>query len=130
MRKYIVITIATVLIIGFTLTPSVQAEHNPNGYNTELLEDALISTLSPVIRNAVGNYFGKVTKTDCGKVLSIEKLQPGYKIRLRVRTFQGPHNPPHYLVYLTLVKNGYSNEWIVEKITSKKLSPSKKIKCQ
>ncbi|WLD92490.1 DUF3888 domain-containing protein [Alkalihalobacillus sp. AL-G] len=130
MRKYFVIIIATVLIIGFTLTPSVQANNNLNDDNIELLEDTLISTLSPVISNAVDKYFGKVTQTDCDKILNIEKLQPGYKIRLRARTFEGPHNPPHYLVYLTLIKKGYSNDWIVEKITSKKLSPSKKIKCQ
>ncbi|WP_424923072.1 DUF3888 domain-containing protein [Aureibacillus halotolerans] len=99
---------------SYTLT-----NHQSQNTKQQLIEDALILSLSPVMQEAVDHYFGTTTQYWRPKLLHIGK-DPAtiFTVHMQVETFVGPHNPPYHLVNLTLTND--VEGWKVRQMNVKK----------
>ncbi|WP_024834524.1 DUF3888 domain-containing protein [Ruminiclostridium josui] len=72
-----------------------------------LYRDFLLTQLSPLISDAVQNYYGYPKSFDLfdAKVLEIKRLEKGsfyFNIIIQVITYEGAHNPPYGLETVTI----------------------------
>ncbi|WP_181410275.1 DUF3888 domain-containing protein [Paenibacillus sp. tmac-D7] len=90
------------LTSGFLLlaaTLSVSADEPSSPTKEQLLEETLIVRYLPLLMQSVREPFY------CERVLQIRQLNRSnreHEVTVGVVTFQGPHNPPHDLVEVTL----------------------------
>ncbi|MBY9081022.1 DUF3888 domain-containing protein [Paenibacillus sp. HN-1] len=98
--------ITTVLLILIFLVKLPAASASPDG-KEHLIEDALLSAITPAIDNAIAGYYGspRLFGLYDAKILKVEREQAGgylFKVTVQVKTFTGPHNPPFGIETITL----------------------------
>lgn len=97
-RKFpIIFFIVTLLLINQPLLASAQVQ---NKNNCENLKFALIASLMPTINQTLEKIYKKPTQwAGAGtEVLNIKQLYGiggAYRVKLRVHTYVGAHNPPY-----------------------------------
>lgn len=63
-------------------------------YANKLNQEFILSTLSPYIESAIKQFYGEYRQYMSAGILGIEKTEGKYRLKIRVETFVGPHNPP------------------------------------
>ena len=76
-----------------------------NFFREELYENFILSVLSPHISQAISNYYGEGRSYMDAGLLYMNQFGSGYKIKVRVRTFVGAHNPPYGDETIMIVKD-------------------------
>lgn len=100
-KKVLIATLAVFLLLPLT------AFVRPNVENSDVESDALLTTLSPAIGNAISGYYGQPRLYGLydAKILKIERESEGgysFNVTVQVKTFVGPHNPPFGIETITL----------------------------
>lgn len=118
-KKFVIISAFLIILLIFSnnFCCKVYAAEKTNYLNNvyinqidspeKLQTDLLIRMFSPYISKAIENYYGEPRQFDLwsAKILSIKRLQQGsfnFEIKIAVRTFKGPHNPPYGLEITTI----------------------------
>jgi hypothetical protein len=100
------ITFSCLVIISIVLIISLLTRHNQLSNSSiivsdsreGIMEDALLSCLFPTIDQAVTAYYGQTKQFMLPEVLEIQRLETAqfhFKVKVRVTTFEGAHNPPY-----------------------------------
>lgn len=71
----------------------------------KLNEKFILSTLSPYIESAIKQYYGGYRLYMNEGILSIQQVDGDYKLKIRVVTFVGPHNPPYGIETITITQD-------------------------
>ncbi|MBI6871139.1 leucine-rich repeat domain-containing protein [Clostridium aciditolerans] len=74
-------------------------------FKDKLNQQFILSMLSPYIDEDVKNYYGEFRQYMNAGILDIEQIDRGYRLKIRIETFVGPHNPPYGIDTLTITKN-------------------------
>lgn len=86
--------------ILFLLMKPYQIEASPINLDNKLLNDTLLTTLSPYITDQINNYYGEYKQFGLSdaEILSINRESEGgysFKVKVQVETFEHAHNPPY-----------------------------------
>lgn len=98
-----------------------------------LREDLILQLLAPQISKELDQHFGSVTQYNCAQITKINKVEPGsylFTVDVQVVTFNGPHNPPYYVVNMTFSNSAPGWMWRTVKFKSYLLDPNKKMPCR
>lgn len=77
----------------------------------KMVQDFLLVMLYPYMAQAIEQYYGKPKQFELhtAKIIDIkrftEKGQFYFEIKVQVRTFEGPHNPPYGFETITMVND-------------------------
>jgi len=63
-------------------------------FKDKLNQQFILSMLSPYIAKAVEKYYGGFRQYMNSGILDIELTNEGFKLKVIIETFVGPHNPP------------------------------------
>jgi len=74
-------------------------------YKEAMYKRFILSVLNPYIYEAISKYYGESRQFMDSGILDIKATQGGYKIKVRVKTFVGSHNPPYGLDTMAIVKD-------------------------
>lgn len=69
------------------------------------IEEFILSMLSPYIESAIKQYYGEFRQYMGAGILSIEKYEGKFKLKIRVETFVGSHNPPYGIESMIITKD-------------------------
>lgn len=118
-KKFVIISSFLIILLVFSnnfccnIYAAEKVNYLNNGYMNQidspekLQTDLLIRIFSPYIGKAIENYYGEPRQFDLwnAKILKINRLQQGsfnFEIKISVKTFKGPHNPPYGLETTTI----------------------------
>lgn len=76
-----------------------------NDSREKMIEDALIRLLFPYITDSIAHHYGQPKQYYVDKIIEItrsEQAQYHFTIKVRVVTFEGPHNPPYGTELITI----------------------------
>lgn len=103
--KKTLIVLSSVLIFFFTSTLIVYAQDLQDTRERKI-QEFLLMMLYPYIDQAIEEYYGKPKQYEEAKIIDIKRLnqkgQYSFEIKVQVRTFEGPHNPPYGLETITM----------------------------
>lgn len=124
-----------VLIFLLVMTSQVHGNLPTNTAATRenILEDAVIDLLEPLMYSAVNKHYGTAKGIGfmCERVVDIKKLNPGswaFEAKLEGLTFTGAHNPLD--VFTVTVKKDESNKWTLQDYKVRKFDPNEKSECR
>ncbi|WP_167578621.1 DUF3888 domain-containing protein [Jeotgalibacillus proteolyticus] len=101
------ISIAIVIAAIIIFTP-----FKANAYSQQdihLRDDLILELLTPQITKELRDHFGTFMQYDCAQILNIKKIEQGsylFTVDVQVVTFEGAHNPPYYVINMTLSNGG------------------------
>lgn len=112
----------TCFITYITITPA-QAETDSTRYKM-MLEDIIITFLSPLQSKAIKDYFGELYLSDFCKFVEV-KTKPDmayrYEITYQFITYERAIMPPYHLFTLK-VENNSLTDWVIKDVKVKKLA--------
>lgn len=89
----------------------IQVVRDTQDSREKTIQDFLLAILSPYIDQAIEQYYGerKQYALYIAKIVDIrrfsEKGQFNFEIKVKVMTFEGPHNPPYGFETITIVND-------------------------
>ncbi len=75
-------------------------------FTDKLNQEFILSMLSPYIESAIKQYYGEYRQYMSAGILSTEKSDGKYRLKIRVETFMGPHNPPYGIETMIITEDG------------------------
>lgn len=108
LRKKIIILIIFVITLGTIVVGKTVFDSKSTTIELtsqeHLIERTLLKMLYPYIQRSIADYYGYNKQFMDDRILEISKYGPyDIKIKLQVTTFEGPHNPPYGIEFITLV---------------------------
>ncbi|MFW0780469.1 DUF3888 domain-containing protein [Rossellomorea marisflavi] len=120
-----------VIIVVSIFTPLKADAHSQQ--DIYLRDDLILELLAPQINKEIIDHFGTSKQYDCAQVINITKNEQGsykFTVDLQMVTFEGAHNPPSYVVNMTLSNDDSGWNWRAIKFKSKLWDPTKKVPCR
>lgn len=74
-------------------------------FDDQRYQQLILSMLFPYIEKSVENHYGELRQYMNAGIIDIEKIKEGFKIKVIIETFVGPHNPPYGLDTITFIKS-------------------------
>ncbi|MBM7840797.1 hypothetical protein JOC54_004090 [Alkalihalobacillus xiaoxiensis] len=123
--------VACFLMIGLLMhqSDSVTAQTK----EIELRDDVILELLFPIIDQELTKQFHELTQYDCQQLTSLKRNEIGgfyFDIELQVVTFEGPHNPPSYLLKMALTNATTDEKWKVTSFQKRLLKEGEPIPCR
>lgn len=101
------------LIIPLMILVPLRA-HAYSKQDLYLRDDLIIELLGPSIDKEIKRHFGEIKQYDCAQIINIKKIEQGsylFTVDIQVVTFEGPHNPPNYVINITFSNGEPGWKW-------------------
>ncbi|WP_054710556.1 DUF3888 domain-containing protein [Bacillus sp. JCM 19041] len=98
-----------------------------------LRDDLILELLYPLISKEIHKEFHERKQFDCQQVISIKKSSEGsyyFNVDIQLVTFEGPHNPPNYLVNMSFSNSTSNGKWTVTSFKKRLLHDDEKLPCR
>ncbi|SFJ22572.1 DUF3888 domain-containing protein [Thermoflavimicrobium dichotomicum] len=107
MYKKAVLSAMGLLLLLIVPSPHLQAENEKPKPSYTLIQDTLITALTPYLNQAVNDYYKEFKQFSLwdARILEIKRLQEGgydFNVKLMVQTFEHAHSPPYGKETITL----------------------------
>jgi len=124
--------LVSLVIVFVTVLAPLKSEASTQN-EIYLRDDLILQLLEPQLSIELEHHFGGTTQYNCAQILRIKKAEAGsylFTVDVQVITFEGPHNPPNYIVNMTFSNSGPDWKWRIMKFKSTPLDTNQKIPCR